>query len=335
MKKVYIIAEAGVNHNGDINLAKKLIDVAVESNADAVKFQTFKAENLVSKKASKADYQLETTEGAESQFEMIKKLELDLDTHKILIDYCNSKNIEFLSTPFDLESIDLLFSLGIKTFKIPSGEITNLPYLEKIGKLNLSVILSTGMSTLADVESAFNVLLDNGTDKNNITILHANTEYPTPYKDVNLNAMLTMGQAFGVKYGYSDHTLGIEVPVAAVAMGASVIEKHFTLDKTMEGPDHKASLEPEELKQMVLSIRNIEQSMGSFVKKVSDSERKNMLIARKGIVANVEIKKGDILTKENLHIKRTGSESISPMRWYEVIGKTAIKDFNEDDTISI
>ncbi|MEA2050124.1 MAG: N-acetylneuraminate synthase, partial [Campylobacterota bacterium] len=314
MKKVFIIAEAGVNHNGSIELAKKLIDVASQAGADAVKFQTFKTENLVSKNAQKADYQKETTNSKESQFDMIKKLELDIDTHHQLINYCNNKNIMFLSTPFDLDSVDMLNNLGLEIFKIPSGEIRNLPYLRKIGTLNKKIILSTGMADIGEIEDALDVLIDAGTIKENITVLHANTMYPTPYEDVNLRAMVTIGNTFDVNYGYSDHTLGIEVDIAAVAMGASCIEKHFTLDKDMEGPDHKASLEPDELISMVKAIRNIELALGSSVKKPSKSETPNIKIARKSIVAHCDIKKGDILSEENLAIKRPG-DGISPMRW--------------------
>ena len=271
--KVFIIAEAGVNHNGSIELAYKLIDIAVEAGADAVKFQTFKAENLVTKSADKADYQKQTTDESESQFDMIKKLELDIDIHKKLIKYCNEKDIMFLSTPFDHDSIDLLNKLGLKIFKIPSGEITNLPYLRHIGSLVKQVILSTGMSTLQEVDDALNILVNAGTKKENITILHANTMYPTPMEDVNLNAMLTMQKEFSIGVGYSDHTLGIEVDIAAVTMGASIIEKHFTLDKSMKGPDHKASLEPEELKAMVVAIRNTEKALGDGLKIPSRSEQ--------------------------------------------------------------
>ena len=332
MKNVFIIAEAGVNHNGSVELAKKLIDVASEAGVDAVKFQTFKTENLVSKNAQKADYQKETTDTTESQFDMIKKLELDLTTHHELIGYCKTKNIMFLSTPFDHDSIDMLCDLGLEIFKVPSGEITNLPYLRHIGALNKVVILSTGMANIGEVEDALDVLIDAGTDKNNITVLHANTMYPTPMQDVNLRAMKTIGHTFDIAYGYSDHTLGIEVDVAAVAMGASVIEKHFTLDKTMEGPDHKASLEPDELIAMVKAIRNIELALGSSVKKPSPSEKPNMAIARKSIVANQIIKKGDILSEDNLAIKRPGS-GINPMRWDDIIGTVAQKDYFEDELI--
>jgi len=317
MKKVFIIAEAGVNHNGSIEIAKKLIDVAASSGADAVKFQTFKAENLVSKNAKKAQYQKQTTNKEETQFDMLKKLELDFHTHKKLLAYCKTKNIMFLSTPFDIDSIDLLNVLGLEIFKIPSGEITNLPYLRHIGKLGKKVILSTGMANIGEID---------------ITILHANTEYPTPMEDVNLKAMLTIGKTFDVAFGYSDHTLGIEVDIAAVALGASCIEKHFTLDKTMQGPDHKASLEPNELKAMVSAIRNIELALGSGIKKPSKSESKNKNIVRKSIVAKCDIKKGDILSEDNLAIKRPGN-GISPMRWDEIIGSFALKDYKEDDLI--
>ena len=332
MNKVFIIAEAGVNHNGSLELAKKLIDVAVVSGADAVKFQTFKAENLVSKNAQKADYQKQTTNNEESQFDMIKKLELDVQTHRILMDYCKEKNIMFLSTPFDHDSIDLLNDLGLEIFKIPSGEITNLPYLRHIGKLNKKVILSTGMADIGEIEDAMDILINAGTKKENITVLHANTMYPTPMEDVNLKAMVTIGKTFDVAFGYSDHTLGIEVDIAAVAMGACCIEKHFTLDKTMEGPDHKASLEPDELKAMVKAIRNIELALGSSIKKPSKSEMPNMQIARKSIVAKIEIKKGDKLSEENITIKRPGN-GINPMRWDEIVGTIAAKDYKEDELI--
>lgn len=330
---VFIIAEAGVNHNGSIELAKKLIDVAVEAKVDAVKFQTFKAENLVSKNAQKANYQKENmTDNDDSQFNMLKKLELDVDTHNELISYCNSKNIMFLSTPFDLKSIDMLNELKLPIFKIPSGEITNLPYLRHIGSLKKEVILSTGMADIGEIEDALDVLIKAGTLKENITVLHANTMYPTPMEDVNLKAMVTIGNTFDVAFGYSDHTLGIEVDIGAVAIGASCIEKHFTLDKTMEGPDHKASLEPDELKAMVQGIRNIELALGSSIKKPSPSETPNIQIARKSIVASRSIKKGDILTEENLSIKRPAN-GINPMRWDEIVGTVALKDYDEDELI--
>jgi len=332
MNKVFIIAEAGVNHNGSIATAKKLIDVAVNAGADAVKFQTFKAENLVSKKAQKADYQKQTTDVDESQFEMIKRLELDIDTHKELIAYCVDKNILFLSTPFDHDSIDLLSGLGLEIFKIPSGEITNLPYLKHIGSLNKKIILSTGMANLGEIEDALNILIESGAEKNNITILHANTMYPTPMEDVNLRAMLTIGKAFDVTYGYSDHTLGIEVDIAAAAMGATVIEKHFTLDSSMKGPDHKASLEPDELSAMVKAIRNIEVALGSSIKQASNSEKHNIAVARKSIVAKENIQKGEAFTEKNIVIKRPGT-GISPMRWNEVVGQVAQQSYLADDLI--
>jgi N,N'-diacetyllegionaminate synthase len=332
MTKVFIIAEAGVNHNGSVELAKKLIDVASDSGADAVKFQTFKAEKLVSKKAQKAEYQKQTTELQESQYEMIKKLELDRGMHLELISYCRQKNIMFLSTPFDHDSISLLSEMGLEIFKIPSGEITNLPYLKVIGGLNKQVILSTGMADIGEIEDALDLLISSGTSKDNITVLHANTEYPTPMCDVNLKAMNTIAKTFKVKVGYSDHTLGIEVPIAAVAMGAVVIEKHFTLDKTMAGPDHKASLEPCELKAMVSSIRNIEQALGHGIKKPSPSEIPNMAIARKSIIALKSIAKGEKYTEENIGIKRPGN-GISPMRWDEFIGAVAQRDYQEDELI--
>ena len=329
---VFIIAEAGVNHNGSVDLAKKLIDAASISGADAVKFQTFKAENLIVKNTQKADYQKQTTDASESQFDMIKKLELDVDTHKELIAHCQKKDIMFLSTPFDRESIDLLSDLGLKIFKIPSGEITNLPYLRHIGSLGKKVVLSTGMSNLKEVGGALNILINAGTSKDNITVLHANTMYPTPMEDVNLNAMLTIQKEFGVAIGYSDHTLGIEVDIAAVAMGASCIEKHFTLDKTMDGPDHKASLEPEELKAMVGAIRNIEKALGSSEKKPSPSESVNIDIVRKSIVASQSIKKGDTLSSKNITTKRPGT-GINPMKWDEIIGTPAKIDYQMDDLI--
>ena len=329
MRKTFVIAEAGVNHNGNINLAKKLIDVAADAGADAVKFQTFKAVNLVSKQALKADYQKQTTDSNESQFEMIKKLELDADTHKQLIAYCKKKDIMFLSTPFDHESIELLDKLGLKIFKIPSGEITNRPYLEHIGRLGKQVVLSTGMATLVEVGDALGILTAKGTKKENITVLHANTEYPTPMQDVNLLAMQTIQKEFGVKIGYSDHTLGIEIPIAAVVMGASVIEKHFTLDKTMDGPDHKASLEPQELKAMVKAIRNIEKAMGNGVKKPSPSEKKNIAVARKSIHLASSVKANTKLLNKMLIMKRPGN-GISPMDIDKIAGKKVNKDLKAD-----
>ena len=328
----YIIAEAGVNHNGSLELAKNLVDKAKEAGADCVKFQTFKANKIVSKNAVKADYQKKQTESSESQHEMLKKLELSFDYFIELNNYCKEIGIEFLSTAFDFESIDFLNKLGMQVWKIPSGEITNLPYLVKIAKLNKKVILSTGMSTMKEIEDAVNILKDHGASE--LIILHCTTEYPTPYEDVNLNAMLAIKEKFGYEVGYSDHTMGIEVPIAAVALGAKVIEKHFTLDRTMDGPDHKASLEPSELKTMVDAIRNIELSMGTGIKEPADSEKKNIAIARKSIVANQSIKKGDILTETNLTVKRPG-DGISPMKWFEIIGTKAIRDFEEDELIEI
>ncbi len=329
---VFIIAEAGVNHNGSIEVAKKLIDVASISGADAVKFQTFTAENLVTKRVQKAKYQKGVKEKKESQYEMLKKLELDLNTHKELIKYCKKKKIIFLSSPFDHESIDLLKDLGLDIFKIPSGEITNLPYLMHLGRLNKKLILSTGMSTISEIKDALHILIKSGTNKNNITVLHANTEYPTPIEDVNLKAMLTIGNTFNVAFGYSDHTLGIEINIAAVALGASCVEKHFTLDQTLNGPDHKASLEPDEFKKMVRAIRNIEIALGNGIKKPSKSEIHNIQVIRKSIVAKTKIKIGDILNENNITIKRPGT-GISPMKWEEVIGTIATKEYNKDDLL--
>ena len=332
MNKVFIIAEAGVNHNGSLELAKELVDVAAEAGADAVKFQTFKADKLVSKRAQKAEYQKQTTSVAESQYEMIKKLELDESAHRELIRHCKEKQIMFLSTPFDHDSIEMLSNLGIPIFKIPSGEITNLPYLRHIGRLGKEVILSTGMADLGEIEDALDVLIQAGVPREKITVLHATTEYPCPIEEVNLRAMLTIRAAFGVKVGYSDHTQGIEVPIAAAAMGACVIEKHFTLDRAMEGPDHKASLEPKELREMVQSIRHIAQAMGDGLKKASKSEAKNMVIARKSIVAAHAIKTGEVFSAVNITIKRPGN-GICPMRWDEVIGQVAQRDYQSDDLI--
>jgi len=331
--KTFIIAEAGVNHNGSLELAQKMIDAAVDAGADAVKFQTFKAEKLVSKYAPKAEYQKKSTANDESQLEMVKKLELDATAHRTLIEYCKKKEIRFLSTPFDLESIDLLNELALDIFKVPSGEITNLPYLRKIGALKKKIILSTGMSDLREIEDALDVLTEAGTPLEKITVLHCNTEYPTPMQDVNLEAMQTIKSSFPeIHVGYSDHTEGIEIPVAAVAMGATVIEKHFTLDKNMEGPDHKASLEPDEFKAMILAIRNIEKALGNGIKKPSPSELKNIRIARKSIVATRDIRKGEPFTEKNLTAKRPGT-GISPMRWDEVVGQRACKDYKQDDLI--
>jgi N,N'-diacetyllegionaminate synthase len=335
MSKVIIIAEAGVNHNGDIDLAKKLVDAAAEAGADYVKFQTFKAEKISSKNAAKAEYQKQTTSVTESQLDMLKKLELTKEDHLTLIEYCKQKSIQFLSTPFDLDSISLLQNLGIKLGKIPSGEITNLPYLEKMAKSFDELIMSTGMAELSEIENAIGVIQSAGFSKNNLTILHCNTEYPTPFEDVNLKAMQTIGAALQVKIGYSDHTPGIEVPVAAVALGASVIEKHFTLDKNMEGPDHKASLNPGELKDMVTAIRNIEKAIsGTGIKVPSQSEEKNKAIVRKSIVCLKSIKKGEVFTIDNVTVKRPGN-GINPMKWNDVIGKNAKRDFEPDELIEV
>lgn len=332
MKRVFIIAEAGDNHNGDYNLALKLVDIAKVSGADAVKFQTFKTEKVISKYAEKADYQKSTTGSSESQFDMVKKLELSFEQFRNIKKYCDDKEILFLSTPFDLDSIDFLESLGIPIWKVPSGEVTNLPYLIKIAKTGKPIIMSTGMCYIDEIKNAINILKSNGSG--DITLLHCNTEYPTPYNDVNLNAMISMKKEFNIDIGYSDHTLGIEVSVAAVALGAKVIEKHFTIDKNMEGPDHQASLEPNELNAMVKAIRNIEVSMGDGIKKPSNSEIKNIQIARKSIVANKDIFAGEIFTEENLSIKRPGS-GVSPIKWYEVVGTRAKRDFKEDELIEI
>lgn len=330
--KVYIIAEAGVNHNGSIELAKKMVDKAKEVGADCIKFQTFISENIVTKTAVKAEYQRQQTGTAESQLDMLKNLELSFDEFDELNEYCKEKGIEFLSTAFDFESIDFLDSIGMKRWKIPSGEITNLPYLIKIAKLGKPVILSTGMSTIEDIRAAVSVLKENGSGE--ITVLHCTTEYPAPYYDVNLKAMNTIQSEFNVRVGYSDHTKGIEIPIAAVAMGAKIIEKHFTLDRNMEGPDHKASLEPNELKAMIDAIRNVELAIGDGIKKPAESEKKNLQVARKSIVAKRKILKGEYFSEVNLTVKRPGN-GISPMKWFEVIGQIAKRDFEEDELIEI
>ena len=335
MKHTTIIAEAGVNHNGSLELAKQLVDRAVEAGADYIKFQTFKAANLVTKSAQQADYQKKNIGGGDnSQYQMLKKLELSQEEHLELIGYCQQRGIHFFSTAFDCDSIEFLDSLHLNLWKIPSGEITNYPYIKQIAQKQGDVILSTGMSTAEDIQNAVDVLLRWGKTKDQITILHCNTEYPTPFEDVNLRAMQSIAKQFGTKVGYSDHTRGIEVPIAAVALGASVIEKHFTLDRNMPGPDHKASLEPDELKAMVSAIRNIEKALGSSEKKVTDSERKNIAIARRSIVAAKDIHKGELLTEENLTVKRPGT-GISPMRWEEVLGTKAVRDFMEDELIEL
>lgn len=329
---VFIIAEAGVNHNGSLSNAKLLVDKAKEAGADCIKFQTFVSQNIVTMNAGKAEYQKQYTDPYESQLDMLRKLELSFDDFIELNIYCKQKQIEFLSTAFDLDSIDFLNSLDMKRWKIPSGDITNLPYLLKIAKFKKPIILSTGMSTIDEVRFAIKAIRDNG--KNNITVLHCTTEYPTPYKDVNLKAMNTIQSEFNIPVGYSDHTIGIEISIAAVAMGATVIEKHFTLDRNMEGPDHKASIEPDELKQMVDSIRHIESALGNGIKEPAKSEIKNMVITRKSIIARKNIKAGEVFTDENLTVKRPGN-GISPMKWFEVMGKVAIRGFEEDELIEL
>lgn len=332
MNKVMIIAEAGVNHNGDIGTAKKMVDVAKKAGVDYIKFQTFVPDKLVSRYAPKAEYQKETTDATESQLEMLRKLSLSEVEFISLKEYCDEGGIGFISTPFDLESIDFLEKLDMDFWKIPSGEITNLPYLEKIAGTGRKVILSTGMSNVQEIKDAVKVLENNGAPE--IVLLHCNTQYPTPFEDVNLSAMANIARATDKEVGYSDHTKGIEVPIAAVAMGATVIEKHFTLDKNMEGPDHKASLEPDELTQMVIAIRNIEKAIGNGIKEPKASEIENKAIARKSIVAACKIAKGDIFSEINISAKRPGN-GISPMKWHEVIGKAAPRDFSEDELIEL
>lgn len=331
-----IIAEAGVNHNGSLELAKQLVLKAKDAGVDYIKFQTFKASKLVTKSARQAEYQQHNTGGQEeSQYQMLKKLELSPKDHQVLIDYCRELGIMFFSTAFDSESIDYLHSLNLGLWKIPSGEVTNYPFLKRVAAFNEKTILSTGMCEMQDVRNAVEALYENGLSKENLILLHCNTEYPTPYEDVNLKAMEALRKEFEVEVGYSDHTQGIEVPIAAVALGASVIEKHFTLDRTLPGPDHKASLEPDELKVMVRAIRNIEKAIGGDgIKHVSGSERKNIVVARKSIVAACDIKRGEVFTEQNLTVKRPGS-GISPMRWEEVLGQSAKKDFYEDDLIEL
>ena len=332
MKKTIIIAEAGVNHNGDISLAKKLIDVAAISGADYVKFQTFIAEHCISVDAIKAEYQIKNTKKKnETQLEMIKKLELSFDDHFELIKHCEKRDIKFMSTAFDLQSIDFLEG-KLDFYKIPSGEITNLPYLEKVSRLKIPIVMSTGMATMQEVKDALLVLIKNGSRKEDITILHCTSEYPTQMKDVNLKAMLAIKKELDVKVGYSDHTLGVEIPIAAVTLGAEIIEKHFTLDRTMQGPDHLASLEPNELKLMVSCIRNIEAALGDGIKKPSKSEKKNIAIVRKSIVAKKIIKKGDLFDNNNISVKRPGT-GISAMRWYELLGTRASRNYIADELI--
>jgi len=335
MDKVLIIAEAGVNHNGSLEIAKNLIDAAANAGVDYVKFQTFNADKLVSKNAQKAVYQQKNmSEADDSQYAMLKKLELSPAQHIELINYCNEKGVKFFSTAFDLDSIDFLTSLNLGLWKVPSGEITNYPYLKSIALKHQPVILSTGMCEIEDIENAISVFLRFGLSKEQITILHCNTEYPTPMEDVNLKAMKTIADKFHVKVGYSDHTQGIEVPIAAVALGACIIEKHFTLDRNMDGPDHKASLEPDELSAMVKAIRNIEKAIGSDLKKVSISEQKNISVVRKSIVAATQISEGELFTEDNLTVKRPGT-GISPMLWDSVVGNTAKKSYKPDDLIEL
>lgn len=331
---VLVIAEAGVNHNGELDLARRLIDVAATAGADMVKFQTFRADRLVTTHAKKADYQTKHTDADESQYDMLRRLELSRDMHEALIAHCASRAVQFLSSAFDSESIDLLAELGLECFKIPSGEVTNLPYLRHLGRYGRRVILSTGMATLGEIETALEVLERAGTPRDYITVLHCNTEYPTPMADVNLRAMLTMRDALGVAVGYSDHTQGIEVAIAAVALGAKVIEKHFTIDRKLPGPDHQASLEPDELKAMVVAIRNIEQALGDGIKRPSASEAKNRPIARKSLVAACAIRLGEVFSETNLAVKRPGT-GLSPMRWDEVLGRRAPRDFAPDELIEL
>lgn len=329
-----IIAEAGVNHNGDLAMACRLIDAATDAGADLVKFQTFSADRLVTVHASKADYQNQTTDAAESQHAMIRRLELSRDMHEVLIAHCKTRGIGFFSTGFDIESVDMLVELGLDHFKIPSGEINNLPYLRHIGAFGRPTILSTGMANLGEIETAIDVLEGAGTSRDLVTVLHCNTEYPTPMRDVNLRAMCSIRDALGVSVGYSDHTKGIEVSVAAVALGATVIEKHLTLDNNLPGPDHRASIEPDAFAAMVSAIRNIEQALGDGIKRPSASEFDNKPIVRKSIVATAPVRKGERFATGNIGVKRPGS-GISPMRWDEVIGKTADRDFEPDDLIEI
>jgi len=334
MHKVFIVAEAGVNHNGSVKIAKKMVDAAVDAGADAVKFQTFDTRSLVSKNTPKAEYQMKNTSINESQLQMIKKLELGINTHRELLKYCRKNKIIFLSSPFDLKSVDLLVKLGLRVFKIPSGEITNLPYLRKIGNLKNKVIISTGAANVSEIRLALDILIKAGTKKEDITVLQCNTAYPTPAGDANLLAMCTIRKIFNVKVGYSDHTQGIEIPIAAAALGAVIIEKHFTLDKNMEGPDHKASLNPKELKSMVNAIRKIEKALGDGIKKPSASELKNRIFIRKSIVAGIDIKKKDVFTEQNITTKRPAI-GLSPMDWDNVIGRVAKINFQEDEKIEL
>ena len=327
-----VIAEAGVNHNGDIEIAKSLVDVAADAKADFIKFQTFSADRQVTDYAPKAQYQKESSNSDESQFLMLKKLELSTEMHLELIKHCEIRKIGFLSTGFDIESVDFLNGLNQKIFKIPSGEITNLPYLRHVGKIGKQVLLSTGMSNLKEVEAALDVLVKAGTPRNKITVLQCTSSYPAPKNEANLRVMNTFKSELNVAVGFSDHTLGIDISIAAVALGATVIEKHFTLDRSRPGPDHKASLEPNELKELVVAIRNIELSLGDGIKKVMPSEIKNINIARKSLVAKININKGDFFTSENITAKRPGT-GISPMLWDQTIGKIALRNYELDDLI--
>ena len=329
-----VIAEAGVNHNGDLRIARKLVEAAAQAGADLVKFQTFTADRIVTSSAPKAQYQKAGGDGAQTQIDMLRQLELTAEMHEDLAAHCAECNIGFFSTGFDIENIDYLVGMGQRILKVPSGEMTILPYLRHVGSLDLEILISTGMCSLGDIEAAIEALETAGTRRDAITVLHCNTEYPTPYSDVNLTAMVNIGTAFGVKTGYSDHTNGIEVPVAAVALGATVIEKHFTLDRTMPGPDHAASLEPHELTAMVSAIRNIEQALGDGIKRPTESERKNIPIARRSIVARSTIKEGDLFTHDNICAKRPGT-GISPMRWDAVVGRSAKRHFAPDELIEL
>jgi N,N'-diacetyllegionaminate synthase len=331
-QRTLVIAEAGVNHNGDMNLACRLVDVAAEAGADYVKFQTFSADRLVTRTARKADYQTRTTSGEETQYAMLRRLELTAEMHRVLMTRCAERDIGFLSTGFDIESVDFLYSLGQRLYKIPSGEITNLPYLRHIGRLGGDVILSTGMANLGEVEAALEVMESAGTSRSRITVLHCTTEYPAPMSEVNLRAMMSMQSAFGVRVGYSDHTQGIEVPIAAVALGACLIEKHFTLDRNLPGPDHEASLERQELKAMVAAIRHVEQALGDGIKRPSHSELQNKVVVRKSIVAARDIRQGELFSVENLAVKRPAS-GLSPMLFDEVLGRPAQRDYEADELI--
>jgi len=333
-EKVFVIAEAGVNHNGDPDMARRLIDSAAAIGCDAVKFQTFRADALAARSAKMAEYQKANTGAEESQYQMLKRLELSYDVQKGLLDHAKRQGIQFFSTAFDFESVDFLRRLDIPLWKIPSGEITNYPYLAEIAAIGKPILLSTGMATIAEIDAAMRVLTQHGADRGRVCILHCNTEYPTPWQDVNLRAMANLGHAFGTAFGYSDHTQGIEIPIAATALGASVLEKHFTLDRSLPGPDHAASLEPNELKAMAGAIRNVERAMGDGVKRPSASEEKNRPIARKSLVAARPIRAGEVFSQENVTVKRPGT-GLSPMRWNEVMGRRALRDFAFEELIEL